>query len=80
MRASYSRPKGFPEMSDPQSDRTTRSQPPATAPPLIEAKRNLRAENLAEHVARVVSELPPLTDAQCQRIAALLLTGGDEVR
>jgi hypothetical protein len=31
---------------------------------------------MAEHVARVVAELPPLTDQQCQRIAGLLLAGG----
>jgi hypothetical protein len=30
-----------------------------------------------EHVARVVAELPPLTDEQCQRIAGLLLAGGE---
>lgn len=67
-------------MSQPQSDRTTHSQPPATAPPPMQAKRNLRPEKLSEHVARVVSELPPLTDERCQRIAALLLTGAGEVR
>jgi hypothetical protein len=39
-------------------------------------KRDLRAEVLAEHVARVVAEAPPLTDAQAQRIVGLLLTGG----
>ena len=30
---------------------------------------------MAEHVARIVAELPPLTDEQCQRIAGLLLAG-----
>jgi hypothetical protein len=52
----------------------TRSRQPDD-PELIEARRNMRAERLAEHVARVVAELPPLTEQQCQRIAALLLTG-----
>lgn len=56
---------------------TPRPQKPDRAEALIEARRNLRAENLAEHVSRVVSELPPLTDEQCQRIAGLLLAGGD---
>ena len=45
---------------------------------LIEAKRNLRAEILAEHVAKVVAEMPPLTDEQCERIAGLLLAAGGE--
>ena len=30
---------------------------------------------MAEHVARIVAKLPPLTDEQCQRIAGLLLAG-----
>lgn len=41
-------------------------------PELLEARRNLRAERLAEHVERVVSEAPPLTDAQLARITAIL--------
>lgn len=41
-------------------------------PELIEARRNLKAERLADYVARVVAEAPPLTDAQRDRIAALL--------
>ena len=47
-------------------------------PELVDARRNLRAERLALHVERVVAELPPLTESQCQRIAALLLAGGAE--
>ena len=39
-------------------------------------KRDLRAEVLAEHVAREVAKAPALTAEQAQRIAALLLTGG----
>lgn len=46
-------------------------------PELIDARRNLRAERLAEHVAKVVAEFPPLSDEQCQRIAGLLLAGAD---
>ncbi|MCV7744784.1 hypothetical protein [Micrococcus luteus] len=41
-------------------------------PELIEARRNLKAERLADYVARVVAEAPPLTDAQRDRIAAML--------
>lgn len=47
----------------------------ADDPDLIEARRNLRAERLADHVQRVVSEAPPLTDDQRARIAALLRPG-----
>jgi hypothetical protein len=42
---------------------------------LDDAHRALRAELLAEHVERVVNELPPLTDEQIERIAALLRAG-----
>lgn len=45
-------------------------------PELIEARRNLKAERLADYVARVVAEAPPLTDAQRDRIAALLRPAG----
>lgn len=38
-------------------------------------QRQLRAERLAEHVAKVVSEAPPLTAAQRDRVAALLRCG-----
>ena len=40
-----------------------------------DARRDLRAELLAEHVERVVRQLPPLTDSQIERIAAILNTG-----
>ena len=53
----------------------TRSRP-ADDPELIEARANLAAEKLAEYVARVVAEAPPLTDAQRDRIAALLRPAG----
>lgn len=52
---------------------------PAAEPNGVEApsapQRN-RAEMLAEHVARVVAQAPPLTDEQRERIAALLRAGG----
>lgn len=44
-------------------------------PELMEARRSLRAECLAEHVARVIAEAPPLSDEQLTRIAALLRAG-----
>lgn len=49
----------------------TRSRP-ADDPDLIEARRNLKAERLAEGIRRA-SEAPPLTAEQCARLAAGLL-------
>lgn len=48
---------------DPQADTT-------------ELRRQLKAERLAEHIARVVAEAPPLTPEQRDRLA-VLLRGGD---
>jgi len=48
----------------------------ADDPDLIEARRNLRAEVLAAHVEKSLATAPPLTDAQRQRIARLLIGGG----
>jgi hypothetical protein len=45
-------------------------------PELVDARRSLRAECLAEHVSRVIAEAPPLSDEQLSRIAALLRVGG----
>lgn len=44
----------------------------ADDPELIEARQNLKAARLAEYVTRVVSEAPPLTDEQLERVSALL--------
>lgn len=44
----------------------------ADDPDLIGARRNLAAERLAEHIARVVAEAPPLTEAQRSSLALLL--------
>lgn len=44
----------------------------ADDPELAEARLNLRAARLAEHVRKVVDQAPPLTPAQRDRIAALL--------
>jgi hypothetical protein len=44
-------------------------------PVLIKARRSLRAQRLADHVDRVLSEWPPLSDAQRDRIASLLRAG-----
>ncbi|BCW76268.1 hypothetical protein NicSoilB11_25930 [Arthrobacter sp. NicSoilB11] len=40
-----------------------------------ELRRDLKAANLAEYVRRVVSEAPPLTQEQADRIAGLLRGG-----
>jgi hypothetical protein len=47
----------------------------ADDPTLLEARRNFRAERLAEHVRRVVAAAPPLSAAQRDKIAALLRGG-----
>ncbi len=52
----------------------TRSRP-ADDPELVTARQNLKAERLAEHVARVVGEAPPLSPSQRDRIAVLLRGG-----
>lgn len=49
---------------------------PQGDPELVEARRNLKAVKLEEHVARVVAEAPPLTPAQLDRIAGLLRPAG----
>lgn len=40
------------------------------------ARRDLAAAKLADYVAKVVAEAPPLTDEQREHIAALLRAGG----
>lgn len=45
-------------------------------PDLIEARRNLKAELLADYVARVVATAPPLSPEQRDRIATLIHSGG----
>lgn len=47
-------------------------------PDLIDARRNLRTERLADHIARTVSEWPPLTPAQLDRLAILLRGGAND--
>lgn len=44
-------------------------------PSYLDARRELAALTLEEHVARVVAAAPPLTDEQAERIAARLRTG-----
>jgi hypothetical protein len=41
-------------------------------PELIEARRNMRAERLADHIRKVVAEAPPLTSSQRDKLALLL--------
>ena len=45
-------------------------------PELLDARLGLRVEKLAEHIARVVDELPPPTDEQRARLARLLYADG----
>lgn len=45
---------------------------PPDDPELIEARRNLCALRLEEHVRKVVAKAPPLTPDQRDRIAAIL--------
>ncbi|QNF93578.1 hypothetical protein [Janibacter sp. YB324] len=45
-------------------------------PELIAARRQLRETRLAEHIAKVVAEAPPLTAEQRDRLAVLLRGGG----
>ncbi len=52
----------------------TRSRP-ATDPELVDARQKLKAERLAEHVAKVVAQAPPLSAAQRDRISVLLRGG-----
>lgn len=44
-------------------------------PDLISARRDLAAANLEAYVARVVSEAPPLTAEQIDRVSVLLRGG-----
>ncbi len=41
------------------------------------ATRDLAAAKLSDYVARVTAEAPPLTNDQCERIAALLRGGAN---
>lgn len=45
-------------------------------PDLLNARRNMRAEKLADHIARTVDAWPPLTPEQRDRLAVLLRGGG----
>lgn len=44
-------------------------------PALIDARRNLKAARLEDHVTAAVATFPPLTDEQADRIAAILRGG-----
>ncbi len=45
-------------------------------PELIEARLNLKAAKLSEHISRTLTTGPALTTAQRYNLAALLTTGG----
>lgn len=55
---------------------SSRPNRPPDDPDLIEARRNLRALRLEEHVQKVLAEAPPLSEEQRNHIAALLRVGG----
>lgn len=44
----------------------------ADDPDLIEARRNLKVERLADYIERVVNDAPPLTREQRDKLATLL--------
>lgn len=45
-------------------------------PELVDARRSLRAERLADYIKRTVDEAPPLTDEQRARLVSLLTPVG----
>lgn len=47
-------------------------------PDLIDARRNLRCERLADYITATVDAAPPLTADQRDRLAVLLRSGGDD--
>ncbi len=47
-------------------------------PELLDAKRDLRAARLEDHVQKVLSEAPALSAEQLTQIAALLRAGGNQ--
>lgn len=48
----------------------------ADDPEIITARRNLKVERLADQIAKVVSEAPPLSGEQIDRLTGLLRGGG----
>jgi hypothetical protein len=55
---------------------SARPNRPPDDPKLVEARLNLRALRLEEHVRKVLADAPPLSDEQRNRIVALLRFGG----
>lgn len=49
---------------------------PADDSELIDARQNLKAIRLEEHVRSVVESWPPLRPEQAAKVAALLMPGG----
>lgn len=49
---------------------------PADDPDLIEARRNLKASRLEDAARKAAESLPPLTDEQARRIAAIICPQG----
>ena len=55
---------------------SSRPNRPPDDPELTEARRNLRALQLEDHVNKVLAGAPQLTDQQREHIAELLRAGG----
>ncbi len=55
----------------------TRSREPDD-PELVDTRRNLRTERLADYIRRTVDAAPPLTADQRHRLASLLHGGGHD--
>lgn len=53
---------------------------PADDPELIEARRSLKATRLEDAAREAAESLPPLTDEQARRIAAILYPQGVDAR
>jgi hypothetical protein len=45
-------------------------------PELLDARRSLKTERLADYISRTVEAAPPLTDEQRARLSLLLQAGG----
>lgn len=53
---------------------------PADDPELIDARRDLKASRLEDAAREAAASLPPLTEEQARRIAAILYPEGVEAR
>lgn len=73
---SPSRARARSKLAAAHAARSRRPDDPAAVAAVQDRARDYWAETLAEYVGQVIAKAPPLTDAQRQRIAALLHSGG----